>query len=666
MPPPSLHQRLKERKLVQWGLAYLAGGFVVLQILDAVAEPLSLSVLVQRAVLVLLGIGLLLTLVFAWYHGEQGRQKVSGPELLMVAALLIVAGGVLALLNRPESRMDSPLARGVEGRPGVAVLPCSNLSTDPDDAYLASALHDEILLKLQRISSLFSIGRTSVLQYADQPPSAQTIARALGVDFIAECSVQKYEGKIRLIIQLLEGDTGGQVWAESYDRDLTLKNLFDIQSEVAEQVASRMEAVLTPEEREQIGVQATQDLEAYEYYLRGNERLWAGDDETGNRVAIQMYNRAVSEDSTFALAYAQLATTHCRIWWYYQDRSDEPRALAQAAIERAVALASQHPQVLEALGYYHYWCWMEYGSAAIAFVQAIEGGSNPRAHSGLGYVRRREGGWERALEYLQRATALEPQSCDLATQVGQTLTILRRFREAEQEYDRGLGMCPADPDLLRWKLLNYVRWIRRTENARGVAEAAEGLGIVDSNLAFQSIRLEVLEREYERALAKLGELPWDVDENQQFYFIPKSIWYARVYDWLDRGELADVHYNAARTSLEPLIRETPDDSRLFSSLAVALAGLGQKEAALEAATRATEIMPTTRDDWRGSHRALDRAEVLSMVGEKDAAIDVLEQLLAVPSPISVGLLLIDPIWDPLRDHPRFQALLEEYADDVVH
>ncbi|MGD2122674.1 MAG: hypothetical protein PVJ76_13060 [Gemmatimonadota bacterium] len=666
MPTPSLLQRLKERKLVQWALAYLAGAFVVFQLLDALEGALGLTPAIQRAVLVVVGMGFFITLVIAWYHGEKGRQRASGPELLMVAALLVVAGVALTLVpgrdgDSGEGRRASPTPTG-DDRPGIAVLPCANHSPDPEDAYLAPSIHDEILLKLGSISAIRSMGRETVEWYRENPLSPAEMARDLGVGFVGECSVQNDPSRdqVRLRFQLMDA-SGAQVWVQDYVRDLSTESLFAIQSDIAQQVALEMEAILTPEEREQIEARTTESLEAYEYYLRGNERLWQGWEETDNRIAVQMYERAIAADSAFALAYAQLATANCRIWWYHQDRTERPREVARAAIDRATTLNPGHPKVQQALGYYHYWCWMEYGPAADALSRSLAGGSSTRGHSGLAFVERRQGKWEEALGHLRTAASLDPQSCTLADEVALTLTLLRRYQEAEEGYERGLQMCPDFAGLYYENTNNYVQWDRGTERAWDVIAAAEELGVMDSDLAFQAVHLEILDRNYEQALARLEEVSWEVDENQQFKFFPKSLWYARVYDWMGRRDLAEVHYEAARAALEPLIAEAPEDSRLYSSLGAALAGLGHREAAIEAATTATQLMPLNLDAWRGARRALDLAEVLAVVGDRETAIDELEGLLSIPSPISVGLLLLDPIWDPLRDHPRFQALLEDHG-----
>ena len=210
-----LSEQWKQRKIVQRGLAYLAGAFVVFQAVEASADPWGISPAVQRTIHILLLVGFFVQVVIAWYHGEKGRQRIGRTELLILASLLLVTGVAISILGRRERGFEPTYAVAPtvveDGRPGVAILPCENFSSDPGDAHLASGLHDQVLLQLQKISSLFSIGRTSVEWYRDNPAPPIQIARELGVGYMGQCSVQKHGNRIRLTFQLLDGNTGGWV-----------------------------------------------------------------------------------------------------------------------------------------------------------------------------------------------------------------------------------------------------------------------------------------------------------------------------------------------------------------------------------------------------------------------------------------------------------------------
>lgn len=328
--------------MVQWALAYAAGAWIVVQLLDAVSEPLSLSPTVRLAILILLGVGFLIALVVAWYHGEKGRQRVSGPELLMVAALLVVAGVAISLLGpqdrTPETGSRVQVAEG-EDRPRVAVLPCTNESPDPGDAFRAGGLHDEILLKLQQISSLASIGRASVLQFGvDQTPT-HVVASTLEVEYVGECSVQRSGNRIRVIFQLMDSN-GEQVWADDYDRELTI-DILDIQIDIAERVAQAIGARLTPEEEALITSSPTMNLDAFEAYQLGRYHLQRRDDPAeAFPEAMRYFQLALEGDPDLAQAHSGMAVAHNILASFGLTAPREAWQVSKQWAESALALDS--------------------------------------------------------------------------------------------------------------------------------------------------------------------------------------------------------------------------------------------------------------------------------------------------------------------------------------
>jgi len=248
MPSPSLLQRLKELKLVQWAVAYLAGAFVVFQLLDALETPLGLTATTQQGILVVMGIGFFVMLVLAWYHGEKGRQRVSGPELLMVAALLVVAGAALSIL-RPQNEESPPTVSGGISRltsgPSILVLACVNISPDPADSYLADGIHEAILHRLAKVSGVASLGREAARWYRDNPAMPSEIAAARGLDYVGECSVRKDPNGERILVTFQLLDAGGvHAWSEEFARDITVEDLFQIQSDIAQRVAGNIGVIL--------------------------------------------------------------------------------------------------------------------------------------------------------------------------------------------------------------------------------------------------------------------------------------------------------------------------------------------------------------------------------------------------------------------------------------
>jgi len=421
MPDLPLLHRLKQRKIVQRGLAYLAGAFVVFQAVEVMAEPWGISPGVQRGIHIVLLMGLLITLVLAWYHGEKGQQRVSGPELLMVAALLVVAGVALSILGGPEDSPGFAVSREGDDRPSIAVLPCTNLSADPSDEYLAGALHGEILLKLQKVSSLFSIGRTSVLRYAENPPATQLIASDLLVGFIGECSVQKSDNQIRLIFQLLDGRTGGQVWADDYDQILTATNLFDILRQIALEVALALNAELTPEEQARISAVPTENTEVYQLYLQGRQlgrQFTAESVEQSNA----LYERALEIDPDYAAAWAGLANNYSGQAASGQRPIDEGYRLAREAANRALAIDPENAEAYTQLG-------------------KIE----------LTY----DGDLAAAARHLERALALAPTNPDIIPVAARLARGLGRLDEAIALQEYAVARDPVKPGGHSWLGLYY-------------------------------------------------------------------------------------------------------------------------------------------------------------------------------------------------------------------
>ena len=467
MPSPSLLQLLKERKLVQWAITYLAGAWVIVEASSLVVGQFHWPEVIGQVVTVLAFFGFFVALVIAWYHGEKGRQRVSGPELLMVAALLVVAGVALSVLGKPQGDDGTLPVREGDDRPGVAVLPCANLSTDPDDEYLAASLHDEILLKLQKISSLFSIGRTSVLQYDDGPPGTNEIASSRGVGFIGECSVQRDGDQIRLIFQLLDGRTGGQVWAENFDRDLTVGNLFDIQSEVAQQVAHAIGAELTPEEKARIDSKPTESLQAYDLYLLGRS-YFNQLNEAGFERAIELFEGAIAVDPGFARAYAGIADSYAVLTMGWGRPPVEVFPRVREAAEEALRLDPTLAEAHASLGVVRFLYEWNVADAEAAFRKAIELDPNSaNARHWLAICSMSRARHEEALEEIHRALALDPLSPGINVNVGYVLYVAGDYQGAVDHYQNVLQILPDHP------LFHAFRGAARAQQGKLAAATAD-------------------------------------------------------------------------------------------------------------------------------------------------------------------------------------------------
>jgi TolB-like protein len=362
---PSLIQRLKERKLVQWTLGYLAGAFVCLEAFDIVAEQFQWALWVRQGVTVALMFGFLVTLVLAWHHGEKGRQQVSLGELASVVLLLALAGvSLLALRGRSQDQaamsaagMSFGFRRDTPHERSVAVLPCTDMSQQGDQEYFADGLADEMTTRLGAIHDLRVASRTSAFSFKDSGEGIGTIAAALKVRNILSCGVRRDGNQVRITANLVDAEEGFERWSASFDSDLG--NILAVQEEIALAIAEALEAELGVNERSRLAARGTENQEAYDLYLRGISYQWRQPWSSENQSrALDLFQAAVEVDPTFAAAWALLATSYVSLGNFHVIPPEEAYSKAEVAANRAVALDNDLAHAHWALGWvkfaYHF------------------------------------------------------------------------------------------------------------------------------------------------------------------------------------------------------------------------------------------------------------------------------------------------------------------------
>jgi serine/threonine-protein kinase len=657
MPDLLLLRRLRERKLVQWALAYLAGAFVVFQAVEVMAEPWSISAGFQRSVHVLLLFGLLVTLVLAWYHGEKGQQRVSGPELLWVFALLILTGGALSMV-RASGPLSAPAAsaRITDPRPSLAALPFANLSAEADDAYLADGIHDEILVHLAKIGGLRVVSRTSVMEYREAEKNLTTIASELGVGAILEGSVQRVGDRIRVSAQLIDAGLDEHLWGETFDEELSLESLFGMQVEIAQRIAAALRAELTPAETARIEARPTQHLGAYQAYLRGRHFLHLPHFTIENLTrALQEFERAVALDSTFALAHAELANGHSQQVFYWADASEERRERAAAAAQRAVRLDPSSARVRLVLGLQHLWLDRDPDRALAEIARAEEGLPNdPGVFEARAAVYELQGRFREAVDEYRRVLDLSPRDASIYTMLIQDQWVLREYDRAQAAADRAMELAPDQmwPSLLKV----YSMWSEAgaTAETRAILEALPmGGGWILWSWYWQA----VLEDRYDEALLLLDEAE-DEWIRVKMWARPLTLYRALTLRAMGQHERAAGLFQEAVVALEQEVEAFPDDPRYHSSLGLAYAGLRMAEEAVREGEQAVALLPVSEDAFYGLPYLVDLASIHTMVGDDTAALAGIEHLLSIPSWFSPAWLEVDFRFDALRDHDRFRALMQ--------
>src|SRR5450755_2481770 len=455
-----LLQRLKERKLVQWSVAYVAAAFALLQGIDIVAQQFGWPEGVRRGTTLALFLGFFVTLVLAWYHGERGAQRVTGTELLILALLLAIGGGFLwrfagASRERvarsdalPAATAVSP-ASAVIAEKSIAVLPFDNRSEDKANAYFADGVQDEILTRLSKIADLKVISRTSTQHYKSAPENLREIASQLDVANILEGSVQKSGDAVRVNVQLIKAANDSHLWADTFDRKLT--DVFSVESEVAKAIADQLQAHLSDREEQAIAAKPTDNPEAYDAYLRGLAYAVTTENTPANALGAQKYlKEAVRLDPKFALGWALLSYVEARS---YLHQTLEPTAAlredARQAAETALTLQPNLGEAILTKGYYHYACLKDYETAVRYFEQARRLLPNSsRIPESLALVARRRGQWDQSESYFNDAEGLDPRNVYMLTQHALSHLCLRRFPEALRKLDQVLDIIPDDLDTL--------------------------------------------------------------------------------------------------------------------------------------------------------------------------------------------------------------------------
>jgi len=461
---------------------------------------------------------------------------------------------------------------------------------------------------------------------------------------------------VRVTARLVRVDDETTVWSEPYDRPAS--EMFAVQSEIAEKVATALDLTLTSAEREALDAGGTRDAAAYRAYLRGVDRMATADRVApeGAREIVDAFAEAVRIDPAFALAHTRLSAAHSGVYNLGFDVTPERVSLTRArqSMDRAREISPDTAWLHVSRGRYAY-ALRDYEQAIEELTLAqrqMPGASEPARL--LASVLRRQGRIERALEEFRRSQQLNPRSSDLLREIGLTLTILRRYDEALTEYDRALALSSDQVGLYLEKSTALVLGRGDVDAARRVQEQTPTP--TDPYVVRRAYRLDLLSRDYRRALDRVLQSPRGFVDQSDLH--PQDLLLGDVYRSLGEDALAARSYERARAFLERERDQRPEEHRVHSALGRVYAGLGRKAEAVAAASRGLELCPPSKDALIGPTRIEDLARVHVVNGEYDAALKYIEDLLALPSfTFSVKMLELHPVWDPLRTHPRYRALI---------
>ena len=677
---------LKRRRVYSVAAAYVVVAWLLIQIATQVFPIFGAPNWVVRLVVLLAIAGFPIAVVCAWVFEltPEGIKREDGIDrsaaitrrtgrklTALIVVIATLAAGLTLFRLLPSTRRTGPdenrgrLAPGME-RKSIAVLPFENLSAEKANAYFADGIQDEILTRLSKIADLKVISRTSTQHYESAPQNLAEIARQLGVAHILEGTVQKSGDKVRVNVQLIAAANNSYLWAESFDRKLT--DIFSVESEVAKAIADQLQARLTGLEEQVIAARPTENPEAYDAYLRGLAyNLRTANSAENSRGAQKYLREAVRLDPKFALAWTLLSFVDAR--GYLTQTLQPTAALRDEAREAAATALTLEPELGEALhakGYYHYACLKDYGTAVAYFERARPLLPNSsRIPESLAYVTRRQGLWEESDSYFREAERLDPRNVYVLGQHGQSCIARRRFADGRRLFDQILKITPNDMDTLAVKAA-----IAQAEgDLPGAAALLAPLHPPpdDSNVLYTQVYQAILERRPAAVIPRLQGLLAQPDPAWGYFTGELRFWLGWAQDVAGDHAAAQESWRTGRGELEPFLKEQAENYNLLYDLALTEMGLGEKAAALAFAHRAMAAMPIERDAFDGPAPIEILARVAAQLGEPDRALAALQKLLSVPyegplgggqAPLTPALLRLDPMFDPLRNDPRFHKLAD--------
>ena len=571
--------------------------------------------------------------------------------------LLIGVCSLVALIVAGFFLLPRIYARKIDK--SIAVLPFQNLSDEKENTYFADGIQDDILTNLSKIGDLKVISRMSVMSYrGDGLRNAREIGKALGVATLLEGSVRRIANRVRVSVQLINADNDEHLWAEDYDRDLT--DVFGIQSDLAQKIATALQAKLSPNEKARLSQRPTENSEAYLLFLQAEPYANGPEMFTENYLkAEQIYKQAIKLDPNFAAAHACLSMVES--WAYHTfDPTPARRERARASADDALRLQPDLPEGHLALGFAYYYGDRDYDRALAEFEIARRDLPNEaQAYMAIGAIQRRQGKWTESTANFEKAVALDPKNAGFLYNLGFTYVALKQYEAADKMFDRALEVAPQSFSSRALKGIIAILWkcdVEAAEKQLALSPVRDANGLVTST----EVWVLMLGRQFSEALREIEQFPGEVFDAHNGR-APKAFFEGLIYLCQGDKTKGTIALEHARAIADQLVQESPNDAPRRAILGQILAALGQKEAAIAEGKRATELLPESEDAYDGPQITGQLAAIYAWTGGNDQALSLLDHLLQTSNGITVPLLKLDPSWDPLRKDPRFQALIDKYA-----
>ena len=667
----SLIEELKRRKVFRVAASYAVVAFIIFQLVEILFPIFNFPQWTQQFVVIIILLGFPIALIFSWVFDKtpegfiktdaannKGVKKTenataSKPFYLDSKNLYLLLGLVIAFLL--GSYGSGSFQSSVDDK-SIAVLPFDNYSTAPEDQFFSDGITEVIIANLAKVKDLKVISRTSVMEYKNTTKKIKDIAKELGVAHILEGSIQRASGRVRVVGQLIDTKTDEHIWAETYDKDET--DIFELQSEVAIEIAEAMKSELTSDEKARINEKLTDSNIAYEYYLKGNMIENSGHSKENLFSAISEYERSITLDPDFAEAHAQLGKMHAHVKWYRHDLSDKRMELSKKSIDRAMELKPNNATVRIGRGTYYYHGFRDYGKALADYSLAkeLEPG-NISAIYRIGLIYRRLGDLEKAIENITDASNLDPRSTLMINQLVGSHVSIRNYNEAiklakksyeiNNSYD---GVANNYTRAMYFKSGDVIKYLN------------------DSKKFYDESNIRILN--LYRMLKKHKELfNILINSNQQYFgnvieVFSRHYFLGLAHYYNGNTELAYESYNKAIKFLTEQINLYPNDARFYTSMGLTYARLGDSQKAINFGLKGVEVLPVNKDAFFGPNHEKGLAKIYSIINEKIKALEMIEYLSSIPNGLHYGELLSDPDFDLIRNEIRFQNVLLKLKSEL--
>ena len=592
-------------------------------------------------------------------HRRPSRRANIGRTVALLFLLLAIGLSIWGYRRNSSRAADQ---RAFIPQKSIAVLPFDNFSDDKQDTYFADGIQDDILTALSQVSDLKVISRNSVMQYRGRERNMRDIGQALGVAYLLEGSVRRAADKVRITAQLIDARTDQHVWAENYDRDLA--DVFAIQSEVAQKIATQLRVNISPSEKAAIDMQPTRDMEAFDLYLQAKQLINTYPDTPNAKEtllkALRLLDEAISRDGSFALAYCWASRANLDLYWFDFDHTPSRLAQAKATAQKALDLAPDLGEAHLAQAMFSYHGLRNYDLARQELVSA---GSllpnNAQIFFFNGLIDRREGRWNDAVNNMEKAAELDPRNARILGGLAVLYDLLRRYDAEQAVFDRAAAANPANA--------TYFQMMRASiELPKGNLEAARsGLDALpasyDPDGAVTFMRMTLALYEHDPAVAKkiltrsnLQEIVGNTGSR-----LPRSWFEALIARAQGDEPKAQEAFATARQMTEAKLRDHPDNGILVAQLGLIDAGLKRKPESIAEGLRAIELRPISSDAVDGATVLSNVAMIYAWVGDLNSAIERLIALSKMPGGPDYGQLKFDPAWDAVRRDPRFTKMLSQ-------